>query len=127
MTGPDPLTTPGQDAFAISLDPEVCGEAVMAAARASFTGEGGDHLQINPKTVEKDLAKLVLALMEFLRQLMEAQAIRRMDAGRLTEDQEEAVGLTLMRARGKIVDLAGEFGLSEEDLTLHLGPLGRLV
>ncbi len=127
MTAPDHVLADAPDAFAVSLDPDVCAEAVMAAARASFTDEGGGHLQIKPETVEKDLAKLVLALIEFLRQLMEAQAIRRMDAGRLTAEQEEAVGLTLMRARTKIVALAGEFGLSEEELTLHLGPLGRVV
>ncbi len=84
-------------------------------------------LNINPETVEQDLARLVLGLMEFLRQLMELQAIRRMDAGSLTPDEEERLGLTLMRAKAAIRDQAAAFGLQPEDLALDLGPLGRTI
>jgi hypothetical protein len=84
-------------------------------------------LRIDPATVERDLSRLVLSLIEFLRQLMEAQAIRRMEAGTLTVDEEEALGLALMRARGRVLDLAAQFGLGPSDLRLDLGPLGRLV
>ncbi|PPD15107.1 MAG: gas vesicle protein [Methylobacterium sp.] len=84
-------------------------------------------LAIDPKNVEQDLARLALALMEFLRQLMEMQAIRRMEAGSLSAEQEEVLGTTLMQARARIISLAAEFGLSPGDLTIDLGPLGRLV
>jgi hypothetical protein len=73
------------------------------------------------------MGKLVLALAEFLRQLMERQALRRMDAGTLTPAQIEALGLALMRLEETIHDLARRFGLSPEDLNLDLGPLGRLT
>lgn len=85
------------------------------------------ELRIDPANVERDLSRLVLSLIEFLRQLMEAQAIRRMEAGSLTPDEEEALGLTLMRARGRVLELAAQFGLKATDLRLDLGPLGRLV
>lgn len=86
-----------------------------------------ERLELDPETVERDLVRLVLALVEFLRQLMEAQAVRRMEAGSLSEEQEEKLGTTLMRAREKVVEVAAEFGLTEADLRLDLGPLGRLV
>lgn len=115
------------DAPSLELDLNAACAALSDAARAQATAGDAAHMRFDPERVEQDLARLVLAVMEFLRQLMEAQAIRRMDAGRLTPDQEEAVGLTLMRARDKIRALAGQFGLSEDDLSLHLGALGRLV
>jgi hypothetical protein len=85
------------------------------------------ELRIDPANVERDLSRLVLSLIEFLRQLMEAQAIRRMEAGTLTADEEEALGTTLMLARGRVLELAAHFGLKASDLRLDLGPLGRLV
>jgi hypothetical protein len=90
-------------------------------------GGADGRLRIDPDTVERDLARLVLALMEFLRQLMELQAIRRMENGSLSAAQEEALGTTLMRAEAAIRDMAERFGLSPEDLSLDLGPLGRTV
>ena len=86
-----------------------------------------DHLSVDPDNVARDLSQLVLSLVEFLRQLMEAQAIRRMEAGTLTEEEEERLGTALMKAKEQIVSLADEFGLSESDLRLDLGPLGRVV
>lgn len=85
-----------------------------------------DHLDLDPETVERDLARLVLALVEFLRRLMEYQAIGRMERGTLTEEEVERVGTALMKARDTISGLAGQFGLTEEDLRLDLGPLGKL-
>lgn len=87
----------------------------------------GGQVRINPETVEQDLAKLVLGLMELLRQLMELQAIRQMEQGLLSPDQEERLGMTLMRAEQAIHDLAARFGLEPEDLSLDLGPLGRTI
>ena len=87
----------------------------------------GARLDLDPDRIETDLARLVLGLAELLRQLMELQAIRRLEAGSLTEDEEERVGTGLMRAEQAIHRVAREFGLRPEDLSLDLGPLGRTV
>lgn len=108
---------------ALALDPADCGAALEALAAAAPDG----RVALNPETVEQDLARLVLGLMEFLRRLLELQAIRRMEAGALTPDEEARVGDTLMRAADALRDLAGRFGLSEADLSLDLGPLGKTV
>ncbi len=81
----------------------------------------------DPKDVQKSVARLVLALIEFLRKLLEKQAIRRMEAGTLTSEQTEAIGLALMRLEETVHELARRFGLAPEDLNLDLGPLGRLI
>lgn len=95
-----------------------------------FLGRAADasgRIAIDPDTVQQDLARLVLGLMEFLRQLMELQAIRKMEGGLLSEAQEERLGTTLMRAEEAIVTLAAQFGLTPADLSLDLGPLGRTI
>ena len=108
-------------------DPDLDIEAVAAAAmRSAIEKTRGDGLNLDPERVERDLTRLVLALIEFVRQLLEAQAIRRMEAGRLTPEQEERLGDTLMRARERLLEIAAKFDLAEEDLRLDLGPLGRL-
>ena len=81
----------------------------------------------DPEDVQRSVARLVLTLVEFLRKLMERQAIRRMDAETLTPEETEAVGLALMRLEETIRDLAGRFDLDPDDLNLDLGPLGRLL
>jgi hypothetical protein len=81
----------------------------------------------DPDDVRRSVVKLVLTLVEFIRQLLERQAIRRMDAGTLTADQTEAVGLALMRLEETVRDLGAQFGIAPEDLTLDLGPAGRLM
>ena len=81
----------------------------------------------DPDDVRKAVAKLVLTLVEFIRQLLERQAIRRMDAGTLTSDQTEAVGLALMRLEDTVRELAAQFDLTPEDLNLDLGGAGRLM
>ncbi len=80
----------------------------------------------NPDDVRKSVLKLVLTLVEFIRQILERQAIRRMEANTLTPEQTEAVGLALQRLEETIRDLAEQFGLRPEDLNLDLGPIGRL-
>lgn len=85
------------------------------------------HLRLQPETVEQHLARIVLGLMEFLRQLMELQAIRQMERGDLSADQEERLGLTLMRAEAALHEIAARFGLKPQDLALDLGVLGRTV
>lgn len=81
----------------------------------------------DPKDVQKSVARLVLALIEFLRRLLEKQAIRRMESGTLSEKETEAIGLALMRLEETVHDLARRFGLEPQDLNLDLGPLGRLI
>jgi hypothetical protein len=79
------------------------------------------------ENVRRSVAKLVLTLVEFIRQLLERQAIRRMDAGTLTPEQTEAVGLALMRLEETVRDIGAQFGLTADDLNLDLGPVGRLM
>ena len=81
----------------------------------------------DPEEVQKSVARLVLALVEFLRKLMERQAIRRMEAGTLTEEETENVGLALMKLEETLHDIAARFGLKPDELNLDLGPLGRLI
>jgi hypothetical protein len=81
----------------------------------------------DPDDVRRSVVKLVLTLVEFIRQVLERQAIRRMEAESLTAGETEAVGLALMRLEETIRDLGDQFGLRPEDLNLDLGPLGKLV
>ena len=81
----------------------------------------------DPEEVQRSVARLLLALVEFLRKLMERQAIRRMEAGTLEEDEIEKLGLALMRLEETLHDIAARFGLAPEDLNLDLGPLGKLI
>lgn len=81
----------------------------------------------NPDDVRKSVLKLVLTLVELIRQLLERQAIRRMEAGTLSEDETEAVGLALMRLQETIQDLAKQFDISPDELNLDLGPVGKLM
>jgi hypothetical protein len=81
----------------------------------------------NPDDVRKSVVQLVLTLVEFIRQLLERQAIRRMEAGTLTADETEAVGLALMRLEETVRELSAQFGLVPEDLNLDLGPVGKLM
>ncbi|MCF6525383.1 gas vesicle protein K [Streptomyces sp. JJ36] len=79
------------------------------------------------ETVERDLAALVLTVVELLRQLMERQAVRRVDQGDLTEEQIERIGTTLMLLEERMTELRERHGLDPEDLNLDLGPLGTLL
>jgi gas vesicle protein GvpK len=81
----------------------------------------------DPEDVRRSVAKLVLTLVEFIRQLLERQAIRRMEAGTLTGEQTESVGLALMRLEDAIREIGAQFGLSPEDLNFDLGPVGKLM
>ena len=83
----------------------------------------------NPETddVQRSVTQLVLTIVEFLRKLMERQAIRRMEQKTLTPKEVEAVGVALMRLEETIKEIGARFGLSPEDLNLDLGPLGKLM
>ena len=84
-------------------------------------------INANPKNVEKGLAKLVLTLIELIRKLLEKQAMRRVDAGSLSEEEIERVGETLMKLENKMKELKKAFDLKDEELNLNLGPLGDLM
>ena len=86
-----------------------------------------ERVDVDPEGVEQGLAKLVLTLVEFLRQLLERQAIRRMDGGTLSDAEVERVGLALMRLEAKIREIAEVFGLDPDDLNIGLGPIGKLL
>jgi hypothetical protein len=88
---------------------------------------GPPRWNADPDEVRRSVLKLVLTLVEFIRQLLERQAIRRMDAGTLTPEQTEAVGLALMRLEETIGDIGRAFGLEPGDLNVDLGPVGRLM
>ncbi|HKN33067.1 MAG TPA: gas vesicle protein K [Terriglobales bacterium] len=106
---------------------------------ASSTGDGNrrrpvhapggrpERIDCSPDSIEQGLAKLVLSLIELLRQLMERQAIRRMEGGSLSDQQVEEMGEALMKLEAKIHELSAHFGLTPQDLNLDLGPLGRLL
>jgi Gas vesicle protein K len=81
----------------------------------------------DPESVERGLAQLVLTLAELLRQLMERQALRKMEKGSLDDEQVERLGLTFMRLAERMEELKAEFGLEQEDPNLDLGPLGSLL
>ncbi len=100
---------------------------VEAARRLGVRPKPRRRLDLEPDTVERDLVKLVLTVVELLRQLMERQAVRRFDEGDLTEEQEERVGLTLMLLEDRMAELRNRYGLRPEDLNLDLGPLGPLL
>jgi len=88
---------------------------------------GPPRWNANPEDVKRSVAKLVLTLVDFIRQLLERQAIRRMEAGTLSDEQIESVGLALMRLEETVREIGGQFGLEPDDLTLDLGPVGRLT
>ncbi|MEV5827890.1 gas vesicle protein K [Spirillospora sp. NPDC052242] len=86
-----------------------------------------ERLNTDPETVERDLVKLVLTVVELLRQLMERTALHRVDQGDLTEEQEERIGMTLMTLYDRMEDLCERHGLTMDELNLDLGPLGTLL
>lgn len=85
------------------------------------------RIKLDPDNIEKGLAQLVLTLLELLRQLMERQAIHRIETGGLTDSQIERMGRTFLKLEEKIAELREYFGLEEEDLNINLGPLGKLM
>jgi hypothetical protein len=85
------------------------------------------RVEAQPDTVGRDLGRLVLTIVELLRQLMERQALRRVDAGDLPDEKIEQLGLGLMRLEEAMVELREHFGLEPGDLNIDLGPLGNLL
>ncbi|HUG55553.1 MAG TPA: gas vesicle protein K [Candidatus Limnocylindrales bacterium] len=85
-----------------------------------------ERVDVDPERVEEGLVRLVLSLVEFLRELLERQAVRRMEGGALSEEEVERMGSALMRLDAKMDELAAYFGIPREELNLRLGPLGSL-
>lgn len=83
------------------------------------------RIEFEPGKIEQGMLKLVLAIVELLRQLMEKQAMRRIDAGALATDDIERLGVSLMQMESTIKSLQSRFGI--DDLNLDLGPVGRLL
>jgi hypothetical protein len=85
------------------------------------------RLDASPDDIEAGVGKLVLTLVEFIRQVLEHQAVRRMEGGSLSEEETERLGLALMRLDERLDDIRTSFGLERDDLNIDLGPLGRLL
>jgi hypothetical protein len=85
------------------------------------------RISADPENAERGLAALVLTVVELLRQLMERQALRRVEAGSLDDETIERLGRTLMALESRMEELKEVFGLDDDDLNLDLGPLGRLL
>ena len=96
-------------------------------AREATSSRPLARIDIDPADLERDLSRLVLTLVEFLRRLMEGQAVRRMEAGTITEAQAESLGATLMAARNAVLSLCSRLDVAPDSLNLDLGPLGRLM
>lgn len=101
--------------------------ALFAAELSEIAPTLPSRIEANPEDVEAGLAKLVLTLVEFLRQVLEHQAVRRMEGGSLSDEEIERLGLSLMRLQERLEEIKNEFGLAGEDLNIDLGPLGRLI
>ena len=108
---------------------QLFGFAETSSAERSPTATLADlpsKIQIQPENVRNGLAQLVLTLVELLRELLERQALRRIDAGSLTSGEVERLGTTFLRLAEEIERLKEHFGFTDEDLNLNLGPLGKL-
>jgi len=104
------------------------GDVESVARRLESIGDAFPRrIDADPEKVERGLAQLVLTLVELLRQLMERQALRRMEQGTLDDEQIERLGVTFMRLAERMEELKAEFGLRDSDLNLNLGPLGDLL
>ncbi len=96
-------------------------EELRAVARAL-----PERINADPEHVENGLARLVLTLIELVRKVLEHQAVRRMDGGTLSDEDVERLGLALLKLNDRMEELKELFGLTDEDLNIDLGPLGRL-
>jgi len=108
--------------FATTSERPPVGEGSAATAASALPAK----IRLDPENVRNGLAQLVLALVEMIRELLERQALRRIDAGSLSEPEIDRLGLTFSRLAEEIERLKEYFGFSDEDLNLDLGPLGKL-
>jgi hypothetical protein len=101
-------------------------EPLPEAALEALARALPDRINADPDKVEQGLARLVLTLIELLRRVLEHQAIRRMDGESLSDEEVERLGLALLKLSERMDELKATFGLTDEDLNIDLGPLGRL-
>ena len=99
----------------------------FASAMAPAATQAARRISLKQDDVKNGLGKLVLTLLELIRELLERQAIRRMEAGSLTDEEVERLGTTFMQLAQEMERLKRDFGLKDEDLNLDLGPLGKLL
>ncbi len=118
----DALSDDALSADALSADAVRAMHAELTALARALP----ERIEADPEKVEQGLAKLVLTLIEVLRKVLEHQAVRRMEGGSLTDAEVERLGLTLLRLNDRMEELKGVFGLKDDDLTIDLGPLGRV-
>ena len=134
----DCVDRPGRTAYLVDRDAVAAFRARADELQATCTGPWPPYsfsqapapahrIGADPENVAKGLGQLVLTIVELLRQLMERQALRRIDAGGLSEEQIERLGTTFMELDKRMEQLRAEFDLEPEDLNLDLGPLGRLL
>lgn len=116
-------------------------DKVLSASNEQTNGQGSDdggdkdiplgmaapaRVDLDAKSAERGLTKLVLSIVELIRQLLEAQALRRVESGQLDDTEIERLGETLLRLEQRMRELKTTFGLSDADLRLDLGPLTDL-
>ena len=101
-------------------------EASLRAALSFTDSVVPERIAADPEIVENGLARLVLAIIELVRRLLEKQALRRMDSGNLSEEEIERLGNALMKLEEKMGEMKAVFGLSDDDLNLKLGPVRTL-
>ncbi|MEV7611973.1 gas vesicle protein K [Streptomyces sp. NPDC089799] len=127
---PPPPPVPGPDLKAVS-DTMADAVRLLPASPAdrppAGSGSGGRRIRTDPDTVGEDLVKLVLTVVELLRQLIERQAVRRVEAGGLSDEQEEELGATLLALHDRMIELCAQHGFGLEELNIDLGPLGPLL
>jgi Gas vesicle protein K len=113
----------------LSVDQADIGAMLNQAAtrQAGAFGDADGRLHIDPANVERDLAKLVLVVVELLRRLMEAQALKRMERGTLTDEEIDRLGEALFKAKAKVEEMREHFGIDEADFNIDLGPIGRVL
>ena len=122
---PDPRLAPRQVAEKILADPGHLDQFVRGLE--GVTRALPARVNADPCNVERGLAQLVLTLIDLLRQLMERQAVRRMEGGTLTEEEVERLGRTFMLLEKRMGELKKSFGIEDEELNIDLGPLGKLL
>jgi hypothetical protein len=105
-----------------SADDDALPEAALEALARALP----ERINADPEKVEQGLARLVLTLVELLRRVLEHQAVRRMDAGSLSDEEVERLGLALLKLNERMNELKATFGLTDDDLDIDLGPLGRI-
>jgi hypothetical protein len=117
--------------WAVTKNPDLSGKQTPAlddsvSELIALANALPDRINADPEHVEQGLARLVLTVIELLRRVLEHQAVRRMDGGSLSEEQIERLGLALLRLNERMGELKETFGLSDDDLSIDLGPLGEL-